>query len=152
MHAQCLLFAAMNEADALALVDEVEAAWNTHDMKRFAACFAADADFVNVAGVWLRGRDEIEHKHAASHAGRFKNSTMRLQVAAAKEIDPGIGVLHVTWQLDGHSESGPRKTADTRRGIFSWTVRERSGQLEIVSSHNTDVLNPASDNAVAPTQ
>jgi uncharacterized protein (TIGR02246 family) len=42
----------VNQDDVAALVDEIEAAWNSHDMGRFAACFAADADFVNVAGAW----------------------------------------------------------------------------------------------------
>ena len=46
----------MDERAIAALVGEVEQAWNTHDMSRFAACFAEDADFVNVRGWWWRGR------------------------------------------------------------------------------------------------
>lgn len=132
----------LNEPDAAALVAEIEAAWNTHDMTRFAACFAADADFVNVAGAWWHGRDEIRRRHTTSHAGRFKDSTMQMRLASFKEVGPGVGVAHVAWQLDGHAESGPQRSSETRRGIFSWTVRERDGALEIVSSHNTDVLDP----------
>src|SRR5262249_39758246 len=109
-------------------------------MSRFAASFAADADFVNVVGAWWRGRKEIEEEHAARHADRFKNSRMEMQLASFREIGPGTGVLHVTWRLEGHAESGPTVTADPRHGIWSWTVRGRDGQLEIVSSHNTDVL------------
>jgi len=91
----------VKQEDVAALVDEIEAAWNSHDMGRFAACFATDADFVNVAGAWWRGREEIEERHAASHAERFKNSTMRLELASFKEVGSDIGVLHVRWQLDG---------------------------------------------------
>jgi uncharacterized protein (TIGR02246 family) len=130
----------VKQEDVAALVDEIEAAWNSHDMGRFAACFATDADFVNVAGAWWRGREEIEERHAASHAERFKNSTMRLELASFKEVGSDIGVLHVRWQLDGHGQSGPRRTTETRRGIWSWTVRRRDAKLEIVSAHNTDVL------------
>ena len=139
----------MNRKDAEALVAEVEAAWNSHDMVRFAACFATDADFVNVAGAWWRGRAEIEERHAASHADIFKNSTMQVQLASFKEIGPGIGVMHVTWRLEGHAESGPWRTTDPRRGIWSWTVRDRQDRLEIIASHNTDVLaaSPASTGA-----
>jgi len=135
---------AVKEADVSAVVDEVEAAWNTHDMKRFAACFADDADFVNVGGMWWRGREEIEQKHAAVHAGRFKESSMQMQLAAFREIAPGVAVTHITWQLDGHGESGPTRTTETRRGVMSWTVRDRDGKVEIISSHNTDVLSPPS--------
>ena len=132
----------MDETSCEALVRDVQAAWNTHDMKRFAACFAEDADFVNVGGVWMRGRDDIEAKHAASHAAVFASSTMEMQLAGFKEVGSGVGVMHVTWQLAGHGESGPRRTTDTRHGIWSWTIRERDGRLEIVSSHNTDILRP----------
>ena len=135
-----MVSATMDETDVEALVQEVQGAWNTHDMKRFGACFSEDADFVNVAGRWIRGRDDIEAKHTASHADRFKNSVMQLQLAAFKQVGSGVGVMHVTWQLDGHGESGPRGTTDTRRGIWSWTIRDHDGRLEIVSSHNTDIL------------
>ena len=132
----------VEEAQVAALVDEIEAAWNTHDMNRFAACFAPDADFINVAGAWWRGRAEIEKKHAAGHAGHFKDSSMKMQLAAFKELGADIALVHVRWQLEGHGESGPRRTTDTRRGIWSWIVRDRSARLEIVSSQNTDVLSP----------
>ena len=131
----------MNEALVSSLVTEAEAAWNAHDMKRFAACFAEDADFVNVAGDWWHGRNEIEQRHASGHAAQFKNSTMQMELAGFREIGPGIGVVHVRWLLNGHGPSGPKQTTDPRPGIWSWTVRDRGGKLEIVASHNTDVLN-----------
>ena len=135
----------MNQEGATALVSEIEAAWNSHDMSRFAASFAADADFVNVVGEWMRGRDQIENEHAAMHAGQFKDSTMRLELAASREIGPGVGVMHVRWWLDGHGPSGPTRTTAIRRGIWSWTVRDEGGKLEVVSSHNTDMLATSQD-------
>ena len=126
------------------VINAIAESWNTHDMKRFAACFADDADFVNVGGMWWRGREEIEQKHAAVHAGRFKESSMQMQLAAFREIAPGVAVTHITWQLDGHGESGPTRTTETRRGVMSWTVRDRDGKVEIISSHNTDVFSPPS--------
>lgn len=132
----------MQGAEVQTLVAEVEAAWNAHDMRRFAACFAEDADFVNVRGVWWRGRKEIEERHAASHANRFRQSRIRLQLAESREIDPGVSVAHVRWTLDGHAASGPLCTTDHRRGIWTWTVRARDGQIEIAAAHNGDDLGP----------
>ena len=127
---------------------EIEAAWNGHDMSRLAACFADDADFVSVLGAWWRGRGEIAQSLARQHAGRFKDSTMQLRLAAFKEIVPGVAVMHVRWEMEGHERSGPRPTAGTRSGIWSWIVRARDGEVEIVSSHNTDVVSPQSNPAV----
>ena len=130
----------MDDAAIRAMVAEVQAAWNTHDMHRFAACFAEDADFVNVSGTWWRGRGEIEERHRESHASRFRLSLMALELEESREIVPGVLVAHVRWTMNGHEPSGPRRTADTRRGIWTWVLRARDGRLEIVVSHNTDTL------------
>lgn len=132
----------MLEVDIRALVAEVEAAWNTHDMHRFAACFAEEADFVNVNGLWWRGRQEIEERHAASHATRFRQSRMTIRLAESREIAPGVAVAHNTWTMNGHDASGPGHTTDTRRGISTWILRDRDGHIEIAASHNTDTQTP----------
>jgi uncharacterized protein (TIGR02246 family) len=62
-------------------------------MDAFGKLFAIDADFVNVAGNWWKGRQEIQMQHAYSHGtipadtpgfeevrryyGIFKTSTLR---------------------------------------------------------------------------
>jgi uncharacterized protein (TIGR02246 family) len=53
----------------------LDEAWNRHDMKAFASQFAEDADQVNVAGWWWKGRPEIEKKLTAAHAFIFREST-----------------------------------------------------------------------------
>jgi hypothetical protein len=65
----------VDEQAIAALVGEVERAWNSHDMSRFAACFAEDADFVNVRGWWWRGRGRS--------SGTTPSSTRRSSVTAA---------------------------------------------------------------------
>jgi uncharacterized protein (TIGR02246 family) len=123
-----------------ALVGEVEQAWNAHDMSRFAACFAEDADFVNVRGWWWRGRGEIELTHALLHETMFSDSFVELERAATKEVGAGVVVMHVKWRMVGHERGGPHETSDPRTGIWSWVIRDREGRPEIVSSHNTDTM------------
>jgi uncharacterized protein (TIGR02246 family) len=78
----------VDERLAATLVSEVEAAWNAHDMRRFAELFAEDADFVNVGGWWFRGRSEIQENHAVLHQTIFQGSTMELRLAAFKHVNP----------------------------------------------------------------
>jgi uncharacterized protein (TIGR02246 family) len=126
--------------DLAGLVTEVEQAWNGHDMSRFAACFAEDADFVNVRGWWWHGRGEIEQKHALFHETIFSESTMALELASVRELAPGVVVAHVSWRMIGHEVGGPEQTPEPRMGIWSWVIRDRDGVVEIVTSHNTDTL------------
>jgi uncharacterized protein (TIGR02246 family) len=120
------------------LVADVEKAWNTHDMSRFAAHFAEDADFINVRGWWWRGRDEIESRHAVLHETMFSGSIMSLELASTRQLCPGVVLAHVRWRMIGHEFGGPDQTSEPRTGIWSWVVRNRDGSGEIISSHNTD--------------
>ena len=130
----------MDEEAIAALVGEIEQAWNTHDMGRFAACFAEDADFVNVRGWWWRGRVEIEQKHALFHQTIFSGSTMELELAAVRGVAADVVVAHVKWRMIGHQVGGPKQTPEPRIGIWSWVIRDRDGRLEIGSSHNTETM------------
>jgi uncharacterized protein (TIGR02246 family) len=131
------------------LVGEVEQAWNRHDMARFAACFAEDADCVNVRGWWWKGREEIERNHALFHETMFRDSSIRLELASAKELGSSVLVAHVRWRMVDRELSGPEQTSEPRVGIWIWVIRDRGETLEIVSSHNTDTMDVPSTHPLA---
>ena len=142
-----------SEEKALAeLVADTEKAWNTHDMSRFAARFAEDADFINVRGWWWRGREEIEHRHALLHETMFRESSMSLELASTREVCPGVVLAHVRWRMIGHEFGGPDHTSDPRTGIWSWVVHDRDGSAEIVSSQNTDTVEVPDDHPLSEGQ
>jgi uncharacterized protein (TIGR02246 family) len=58
-------------------------------MAGFAGLFHDDAAFVNVAGHYLRGREEIGRVHALAHAGSFRDSSL-----SAKLLD---GAVHAQF-------------------------------------------------------
>lgn len=114
-------------------------AWNRHDMKAMAALFAEDADFVNVIGMWWKGRAEIEQQHVAMHATRFKDSHLTAVVAKVRLLKPDVAVAHITWNLAG--DKGPNGQASgARRGIMTQTLVNRDGSWSIVTCQNTDIV------------
>jgi uncharacterized protein (TIGR02246 family) len=116
-----------------------EAAWNRHDMKALASLFDEDADFVNVAGTWWKGRQEIEQAHVRAHAAMFKNSTLRLGEVKVRFLKPGVAVAHAHWDLSG--DTGPDGTARApRAGLMSQVVVKQNGLWLIASAHNTNLL------------
>ena len=62
-----VLAAPSDEEDVRKTVEGFTQSWNAHDMEAFGKLFAADADFVNVAGDWWKGREAIQAQHAYSH-------------------------------------------------------------------------------------
>ena len=49
------------------VVESFADSWNRHDMEALAGLFTQDAQFVNVVGLWWRGRDEIWGAHDFTH-------------------------------------------------------------------------------------
>jgi uncharacterized protein (TIGR02246 family) len=68
-------------------------AWNRHDMAAFAALYSENADFVNVLGVWLRGRTAIQEHHATIHAARMKTSLLTALETEIRFLRPDVALM-----------------------------------------------------------
>ncbi len=130
---------AADERAIRGVVAALEDAWNGHDMKAFAALFAEDADFVNVAGMWWKGRDEIERWHRALHETRMKDSRLATTDTSVRFLKRDVAVAHVSWELTGDIglDGKPRSP---RKGILTQVLAKRDGRWWIVASQNTDVV------------
>ena len=120
------------------IVTAFEDAWNRHDMEAFAELFADDADFVNVVGMWWKGRSEIKAAHIASHETMFRNSRLSFRDSNVRFFTSDIAIVRSTWDLVGHvtplGDSLP-----PRQGILTHVVTRQRGGWLIVSSQNTDI-------------
>jgi len=121
--------------------------WNRHDMESFGELFAEDAEFVNVVGLWWRGREEIERAHAATHATIFKNSRLAIGEIAVRFLESDIAIARCRWELTGHvSPSGEALSA--RRGVLMTLLQRRGGAWKILDAQNTDII----EGVLAPPQ
>jgi uncharacterized protein (TIGR02246 family) len=127
--------AAAAKAVAAGFVDD----WNSHDMKSFGELFAENADFVNVIGLWWRGRAEIQKAHEAIHATRMKNSHLVATETAVRVLRPGVAVIHVRWELTGDTGIDG-VTLPPRLGILSLVTVKTGSKWLIASAQNTDVV------------
>lgn len=128
-----------DEAAVKAVTSGLVDAWNRHDMKAFAALFAEDADFVNVIGMWWRGRAEIQKEHEALHATRMKNSHLTSAETVVRFLRSDVAVVHVRWELT--EDTGLEgKPLPPRKGILIHVVAKMGNEWLITSSQNTDIV------------
>ena len=88
------------EAAVRQVVKQVEDAWNAHDGKAFAAPFAADADYVVVNGMKLKGREAIEAGHTQIFTTIYKESHNVATVRSIRFLRPDVAIVHVEWNLE----------------------------------------------------
>lgn len=124
--------------------------WNRHDMEAFGKLFAADADFVNVAGNWWKGREEIQAQHAFSHGtipadtkgfeaarayyGIFKASTLRLTQIDVRFLRSDVAVAHASCELLGDA-----RTPNPRHCVLTFVLTRQDGNWFIAAAHNTEI-------------
>ncbi len=126
-------------AEVSRIVDAFAATWNRHDMSAFAQLFAEDAEFVNVVGLWWKGRAEIQGAHEFTHQTMFRNSRLSIREVATRFPMPGIAIARCRWTLEGHlSPEGDELPA--RNGILVNTLQQLDGAWKIIDSQNTDVV------------
>lgn len=145
------VLAAPNETDVVRnAVEGFTTAWNHHDMDAFGHLFAADADFVNVAGVLMQGREEIQMHHAWSHGaipkttrvpgtlaanyGIFKSSTMNFDAVDVRFLRRDVALAHVKWQLLGDTRS-----STPRHGVLLFVLTRTKDGWQIASAQNTEI-------------
>ena len=116
--------------------------WNRHDMEDFAELFAADAEFVNVVGLWWKGRDEIKKAHEFTHATMFKDSKLTISDVSVRFPAETIAIARCRWVLEGHV-SPEGKTLPARTGILVHVLSRKSETWSIIDSQNTDIIEGA---------
>jgi ketosteroid isomerase-like protein len=146
--AACVYAAPNDEEDVRGVVSGFAETWNHHDMEAFGKLFAPDADFVNVAADWWKGRQTIQREHAYSHGtipvgtpgeppqyyGIFKTSTMRLTQIDVRFLRKDVAVAHASWELLGDA-----RTPNPRSGLFTFVLTRQNGGWLIAAAQNTEI-------------
>ena len=120
-------------AEVAPIVQALEDAWNAGDHERFAAPFAADADFVNIVGMHARGRDEIAAGHAHIFRTMYAGSRVEYRLKSARLLRPDVALAHVDARL--HVPAGP--VAGDVAALWSAVLVRDGGAWRIASFHNT---------------
>jgi uncharacterized protein (TIGR02246 family) len=110
------------------------ATWNRHDMDEFGRLFHEDASFVNVIGMHMRGRPEIQQAHTSVHAGPYRDSSLVLEVAEARELAPNVVVAVVRSALSGDE----RAPGEIRQSVITMVLERReTDNWKIMAAQNT---------------
>src|SRR5579864_3294804 len=133
----------MNKAiqEIEALFNEMEKQWNRHDIQAYAELWTEDADFVNVLGMHRGSRQELQAELDFLHAGRFKNTQVRLEQRKIRLLTPEVAVAHVWWEMNGDPGMPGFPTRDGKRnGVFTHVLQQTPQGWRFVASQNTDTL------------
>ena len=124
-----------DEAAVRKIVQQVQDAWNAHDGKAFAAPFAADADYVIVNGMYIKGREEIEKGHTQIFTTIYKESRNVATIRSVRFLRPDVAAVHIEWNLEFKMNGETRKA----RALNTMIMTKDGGKWSIAAFQNTPI-------------
>jgi len=121
---------------ALASFDQ---AFNRHDADAVAALFTDDAEFINVAGMWWRGKAEIRRGTAFVLANIFQNTTIQTDSVSVRfpTRDTAIAVIAQHTVGSFVLPDGTRIASTNNR--LTYFLVNAAGRWLITGGQNTEI-------------
>jgi uncharacterized protein (TIGR02246 family) len=113
-------------------------AWNAGDGVAFAQCFTTDADFVNIFGLHVVGREAVAKQHQFIFDSIYRGSRNAFAIVEARRLADAIILAHIAADL--RVPDGPL-AGEIRTLASAVFVRDGAGWL-IASFHNTREQQP----------
>jgi uncharacterized protein (TIGR02246 family) len=115
-----------------------EASWNKHDMNEMATLLTEDAEWVNVVGMWWRGRADVRQAHVVYHETVFKETPYHAQAVSVRFVNRDTAVASVKWKK-GSFVAPNGVTYPEAEDMMSMLWVRQSGTWLIALGHNTTI-------------
>lgn len=114
-------------------------AWMARDGDALAALFDADADFVNVVGIWWEDRAAIARAHGYALSSFFAQSRLVPGRIKVRMLGPDTAVVHCRFHLSGQKAPNG-DTAQPRNTILVFVLTRSADGWKAVAAQNTDIV------------
>ena len=112
--------------------------WNHHNMDSLGVMLREDVDFVNLAGVWLKGKAATIKLLRLVHQTTFKSSVWTTDSVEIRYVKPDLAILHIGWGVSADVDPDGT-TRKPRHGIFTWVVIKENGQWQLLAIDNVSI-------------
>jgi uncharacterized protein (TIGR02246 family) len=130
--------AANDEQAVLAAIRTFETGWNRHDMDVMFQAFTADAEWVNVVGMWWRGLADVTRGHRAYHDTMFANTPFTIDEIRVRLVTSDAAVAVVRWNKGAFTPPDGRLRPASRDMMSVFLVKQ-AGRWLIAAGHNTTI-------------
>ena len=131
------------------IAQEVQKAWNSHEMAALASLFCEDVTCVNRFGHYVRGVQEIVSLHAPIHETIYSDSTMENEVISTIPLGDDAAVVHCWSRLTvGKAHPAGPHSVDT---VILAVLRLQSHGWRIQALENVTLTNPRTGEPVLRT-
>ena len=125
------------------IVDAFAAALNAKDADAVGEIFTADAEFVNIAGMRMRGRDAIVAGHAWALSGPLRGSRVSFDQVDELPVTDDVVIVHGHC-LRERVPDAPANTLPAGASVLVFVARRDSDGWQAVTATNVTEAQPSS--------
>lgn len=140
---QGLELRANDAAEIRAALKGMQDAWNVHDMKQFVSYMTDDVEWVNVVGMWWKGKAQVYKAHAKMHETMFKNRQLRdAEDVALRQLTAEVVIVTEIIPADGYATPDGH-VEPPNRNVLTAVFVHRGGRWLVAEGHNTVLVEAA---------
>lgn len=88
-----------DESAITAQVDAMIYSWNHHNYNDLKNYTTENTDWVNVVGMWWKGRKESQYAHQTYHNTIFKTSVCEKKSVVIRFLTKDVAIVHIVWHF-----------------------------------------------------
>ncbi len=116
------------------------ALWNEHAIAEHSRLLTEDADLVNVVGMHVQGRQEIQKHHEQLHRTIFSKSVSRILELSIHAVDNATVLVHMRWEMKGAARLPGWDVPEPRTGVMTLVWVKQTSEWRVRALHNTDAI------------
>ncbi|GAA4471076.1 SgcJ/EcaC family oxidoreductase [Nibrella saemangeumensis] len=104
-----------DEAAINGQIDAMINSWNKHNYDDLRNYTTENTDWVNVVGMWWKGREQSQYAHQVYHNTMFKGSVCEKKSVAIRFVTKDVAIAHLVWHFYGGAplpDGTPPRTKD----------------------------------------
>jgi uncharacterized protein (TIGR02246 family) len=133
---------AADDAGIHSTVNAMISSWNNHqydDMKTYAT---EDCDWVNVKGMWWKGRKEVIYAHNIYHQTIFRDVVLTKKDVHIRYITKEVAIVHLLWHTGAFITPSGNK-APEEDDMATLVLVKRDGKWLLTATENVSIVEAA---------
>ncbi|ADB42303.1 SgcJ/EcaC family oxidoreductase [Spirosoma linguale] len=122
----------------LAATEALVTSWNNHNYADMATYATPDVDWVNIVGMWWKGRDAVQKAHQVYHQSMFKNTPLTTVNTTIRFITPDVALVHHLTSIGAFTTPGGH-TAGNDQNLATLVFVKQQGKWLLTAGQNVPV-------------
>lgn len=145
-----LVYSQNDEKQIESQVKQMVSDWNTHDFKNMDSYMTEDVEWINIVGMWWKGRAEVKAAHQGNFSAFFKNVPFVQKSVTTRFISKDVAVSTLICSVGEffppHGIDHGSNRMPPSDDILTLVFLKKNGKWLITSGQNTVVDARAANN------